>query len=65
MIQNLVVSFGVAGIIRLLLFSSNFAESIRNHIEVSTPLNSWKRRKFFSFFIVQSIFVHLIFVNLS
>lgn len=45
MIQNLVVSFGLAGILRLVLFSSNFAESIRNRIEVSTPLNSWKRRK--------------------
>lgn len=58
MIQNLVVSFGVAGIIRLLLFSSNFAESIRNHIEVSTPLNSWKRRKFLPFCSIHSIFVN-------
>lgn len=46
MTQNLLLSFGLAGILRLFLFGSNFAESIRNRIEVSTPLNSWKRSNY-------------------
>lgn len=46
MTQNLLFSFGLAGIVRLFLISSNFADSIRNRIEVTTPLNSWKKSKF-------------------
>ncbi|XP_055296370.1 phosphatidylinositol glycan anchor biosynthesis class U protein [Sitodiplosis mosellana] len=43
MSQNLLFSFGLAGIVRCFLITSNFAETIRNRVEVSTPLNSWKR----------------------
>lgn len=41
--QNIVYSFLVAGIVRCFLITSNFAQSIRNRVEISTPLNSWKR----------------------
>lgn len=42
---NLSISFVIAAIIRCLLLSSNFAKLIQNRVEVSTPLNSWKRSK--------------------
>lgn len=45
MSQNLLFSFGLAGIVRCFLITSNFAETIRNRVEVTTPLNSWKRSK--------------------
>lgn len=59
MLKNLVFSFGVAGILRLFLLSSNFADSIRNRIEVSTPLNSWKRRKLFEKNRKKTKFLHI------
>ncbi|GAB0098215.1 phosphatidylinositol glycan anchor biosynthesis, class U [Sergentomyia squamirostris] len=41
--KNLSVSFLIAGTIRHLLMLSTFAPYIRDRVEVSTPLNSWKR----------------------
>lgn len=41
--KKLVYSVVISGVIRFLLTSSKFSKSIENRIEVSTPLNSWKR----------------------
>lgn len=43
MTENLLPSFAIAGAIRYLLIISKYADIIRNRIEISTPLNSWKR----------------------
>lgn len=40
---QLAVSISLAGLIRGLLMVSNFADSIQSRVEISTPLNSWKR----------------------
>lgn len=40
---NLMISFTVAAMLRCLLMSSNISNLIQNRVEVSTPLNSWKR----------------------
>lgn len=63
MTQNLLFSFGLAGIVRLVLISSNFANSIRNRVEVSTPLNSWKRSELL--IINLFIFFFLVFPKIS
>lgn len=39
-------SFVIAGIIRYLLIVSKYSTLIQNRVEVSTPLNSWKRGKY-------------------
>lgn len=39
------MAFGIAGAIRYLLMVSKYSSFIRNRVEVSTPLNSWKRGK--------------------
>lgn len=41
--KNIITCFLIAGIIRYLLIISKYAILIRNRIEISTPLNSWKR----------------------
>lgn len=41
--EKVLVTLAFAGCIRYFLITSKFAEVIRNRIEVSTPLNSWKR----------------------
>lgn len=41
--KKLVYSVVISGIIRFLLTGSKFSKGIENRIEVSTPLNSWKR----------------------
>lgn len=33
----------LSGVIRYFIAISNYAKSIENHVEVSTPLNSFKR----------------------
>uniref|UniRef100_A0A6B2EB08 Putative major facilitator superfamily permease n=1 Tax=Phlebotomus kandelakii TaxID=1109342 RepID=A0A6B2EB08_9DIPT len=43
MSRRIAVSFLIAGSIRHLLMCSAFAPYIRDRVEVSTPLNSWKR----------------------
>jgi len=40
---NITTSFVIAGLIRYLLIISKYAQIIQNRIEISTPLNSWKR----------------------
>lgn len=45
MAHNLLLSFGLAGIVRYILIISNYAETIQNRVEITTPLNSWKRSK--------------------
>ncbi|KAG4074147.1 hypothetical protein HA402_014352 [Bradysia odoriphaga] len=40
---NITTSFVIAGLIRFLLIISKYAQIIQNRIEISTPLNSWKR----------------------
>jgi len=42
---NITTSFVIAGLIRYLLIISKYAQIIQNRIEISTPLNSWKRVK--------------------
>lgn len=37
------VTLAFAGLIRYFLITSKYAQVIKNRIEVSTPLNSWKR----------------------
>lgn len=44
--KKLVYSLVLGGAIRYLLSISNYSKSIENRVEVSTPLNSFKRRKF-------------------
>ena len=41
--KKLLYSVLISGFIRYLLTKSKFSKSIENRIEVSTPLNSWKR----------------------
>lgn len=41
--EKVMVTLAFAGCIRYFLITSKFAQIIRNRIEVSTPLNSWKR----------------------
>lgn len=43
--QNLTGSFAIAGIIRYLILVSKYATLVQNRVEISTPLNSWKRVK--------------------
>lgn len=38
--------FVAAAFLRWLLMTSNFSTAIRNRVEISTPLNSWKRSAF-------------------
>lgn len=41
--EKVLVTLLFAGCIRYFLITSKFAQVIKNRIEVSTPLNSWKR----------------------
>lgn len=46
--KKLVYSLVLGGTIRYLLSISKYSKSIENRVEVSTPLNSFKRCKFFN-----------------
>lgn len=46
MFKNLLANFGIAAVIRWLLMMSNFSNTIKNRVEISTPLNSWKRSNY-------------------
>ncbi|XP_050100602.1 phosphatidylinositol glycan anchor biosynthesis class U protein [Anopheles aquasalis] len=37
------ISIGIAAAVRFLLMHSRYAQSIQNRVEVSTPINAWKR----------------------
>lgn len=43
------LEFFIAAGIRFCLFESNYNALLANRIEISTPVNSWKRGKHFSF----------------
>lgn len=43
--KKLALSLALGGVIRYLLSISKYSKSIENRVEVSTPLNSFKRRK--------------------
>jgi len=38
--------YAVGGFLRLWLFYSEYRQSVADRVEVSTPLNSWKRGNF-------------------
>uniref|UniRef100_A0A182UUT0 Uncharacterized protein n=1 Tax=Anopheles merus TaxID=30066 RepID=A0A182UUT0_ANOME len=41
--MKLAISVGVAAAVRFLLMNSRYSHGIQNRVEVSTPINSWKR----------------------
>lgn len=43
MTQRLIVSLAIAGAIRYLLMVSHYSKTLKDRVEVATPLNSWKR----------------------
>lgn len=43
---KLILCYFGAAYVRMWLLNSDYQEIIGDHIEVSTPLNSWKRGKF-------------------
>lgn len=43
MTKRLIVSLALAGSIRYLLMLSHYSKTIKDRVEVATPLNSWKR----------------------
>lgn len=43
--EKLFLCYIAAAYVRLWLLNSDYQEVIANHIEVSTPVNSWKRGK--------------------
>lgn len=43
MTRRLIVSLALAGSIRYLLMVSHYSQTIKDRVEVATPLNSWKR----------------------
>lgn len=47
--KGLVYSLLLSGAIRYFISISKYSKSIENHVEISTPINSFKRRKFVIF----------------
>lgn len=53
--KRLLYSLVLSGAIRYFISISKYSKSIENHVEVSTPLNSFKRCKFTHFILMNYI----------